>query len=271
MLNWKFLAFCALLFSFDLQAQDASNHPLFLDDWLFRIGGQRADADVKFGLFNPRLGEIPILDLGKTAVDTSVTSVWLDVIWQAPERWSFGLSYFLARADGDRTLDSDFSFGDLEIPAGTGIVTDFETDFYVLSGYYDFFQSANKAAGIGFGVYALDLSASVEVVVGNQTTGNRESASVLAPLPTISAYYKHAFNDNWALRAEVGYLSLNIDEFDGSVFATDISIDYWPNENWGVGAGYAFVDLDLTVDKPIFDQVYKVEYDSFFIFATVGF
>lgn len=268
----RFLVLTLLLISSGpLFAQDGSNHPLFADDWLIRIGGQTADADVKAGLSNPEFGNIPVIDIGAGDGDTSITSFWGNVLWQAADRWSFGFSYFQAEADGRKILDEDFNFGDLTIPAGTGVVGDFSTDFYVLRGYYDFYQTPARSAGIGLGVYALDLVASVGVQVGGEPVGDRESADVLAPLPTISAYYKHAFTDQWAMTIDVGWLSANIDEYDGEVTAAGVSVEYWPNENWGLGAGYNFVDLDLTVDKPVFDQRYKVEYDSFFIFATFGF
>ena len=262
----------ALLFvSASALAQDDSTHPLFQDDWLISIGGQQADANVKVGLSNPATGEIPIVDLGGGSADTTVTSIWANVLWQAPERWSVGVSYFQAKADVERLSEQDFTFGDINVPAGTGFTADFETDFYVLNAFYDFYRAPNRSAGVGLGLYALDLSMSLETRVGGAATGERASADTLAPLPTISAYYRHAFNDKWAVTVDGGWLSANIDEYDGDIVAAEVSVDYWFNDRWGVGAGYTYVDLDLTVDKDIFDQKYEVEYDSFFFYATFGF
>ena len=272
MSRWNCLLLTSMLLAaFDSPAQEGSDHPLFQDDWLIRLGGQQADADVRAGLANSDLGEIPIIDLSGSAVDTTVNSFWADILWQGPERWSFGLSYYQAEADGQRITDTDITFGDLLIPAGTGVTAEFTTDFYVLNAYYDFYQAPDRSAGIGLGVYALDLQISAQVVVGGQPTGRREGADTLAPLPTISAYYLHAFNEKWALMFDVGYFSADIDKYDGDIFAAQVSLDYWINENWGLGAGYSYVDLDLTVDESIFDQLYKVEYDSFFFYATFGF
>ena len=94
---------------------------------------------------------------------------------------------------------------------------------------------------------------------------------VLAPLPTLSLYYKHAFNDKWAFISNVRYFSASIDKYDGEIVAALVSLDYWINENWGLGIGYSYVDLDLTIDEQIFDQRYIVEYDSIFVYATFGF
>ena len=259
------------MISSSIYAADGSTNPLFENDWLFRIGGQRAEADVKVGLANPELGDIPIIDISSQGADTTVSSIWANVMWQAPERWSIGLSYFQAKADNDRLTDEDLTFGDLEIPAGTGISTAFETDFYVINAFYDFYRAPASSAGIGLGLYALDLEVSLETRVGGEGAGQRENADVLAPLPTISAYYKHAFSDKWAVTADVGWLSANIDEYDGEILAARVNVDYWFNERWGLGAGYTYVDLNLTVDKDIFDQKYEVQYDSFFLYATFGF
>lgn len=271
MRSTRYLTSIVLLCSaFNLNAGDGEEHPLFSDEWLFRIGGQEADANVKAGLANPSLGEIPLIDLKAGGGNTTVTSFWGNVLWQGPERWSFGISYFQAEADANKTSVEDFTFGDITIPAGTGFTADFTTDFYVLNAFYDFYQEPDTAAGVGMGIYALDLGVSAQVVVGGEATGMRESADTLAPLPTLSAYYKHAFNDKWAMMADVGWLSVKIGDYDGDVLAARVSAEYWFNDSWGLGAGYTYVDLDLSVEDTIFTQKYKVEYDSVFFFATFG-
>ena len=272
MFNRRFLVLTTLLFAgFNLYAQDGSDHPVFKDDWLFRIGGQQADADLKAGLANADLGDIPIIDLNASDADTKVTSLFANMIWQAPERWSMGFSYFKAETDSERLLDEDLTFGDLRIPAGTGVTANFTTDFYILNGYWDFYRAPDRAAGIGLGIYGLELDITLAAQIGGQLTGEVESANTLAPLPTISAYYKHAFNANLAILLEGGWLSANIDEYDGEILAARLAVDYWINEHWGLGAGYNYVDVDLTVDKPVFDQLYEVQYDSYFLYATFGF
>lgn len=272
MLNRKYLILAALLFAcFDLCAQDGSTHPLFQDDWLFRIGGQQSDADAQAGLANSNIGEIPVIDLNAVDADTTVTSFFGNVVWQAPERWSLGFTYFQAEVTSERLLDEDFTFGDLTIPADTGFTSDFTTDFYVLNAYWDFFQAPNRAAGVGLGLYGMELDLTLAAQVGGQGTAQVESADALAPLPVLSAYYQHAFNEHWAVRMEGGWLSANIQDYDGDILTASVSVDYWINNNWGLGLGYNYVDLDLTIDETIFDQYYKVKYDSFFFYATFGF
>lgn len=260
-----------LLASTPLHAQNGSGNPVFTDDWLFRLGGQQADANAKVGLANSNLGEIPIIDLDASGADTRLTSFFANVMWQAPERLSIGFSYYQARVESDRVLDEDFQFGDLTIPEGTGARTDFTTDFYVLNGFWDVYQSSSTSVGLGLGLYGLDLDISIASQVGNQPTGEVESADTLAPLPTISAYFKHAFNDHLAVFVDGGWLSANIDEYDGEVLAGRVSLDYWFNDNWGLGAGYNYVDIDVLADKPVFDQYYQVQYNSMFFYAMFGF
>lgn len=252
-------------------AQEPSDHPLFTEKWLIRVGGQRSDANVKIGLANPELGEIPVIDIGAGDADTTLNSFWGNVLWRVGDRWSLGLNFFEAETKGTRVSDQDFTFGDLTIPAGTGVTSNFTTDFYVLNGYYDVYQGPGRAVGIGLGLYALDLETSLALQVGGEPNGERESADVLAPLPTLSAYYKHAFTDQLGLMVDGGWLSVNIDDYDGRILAAKLSIEYWLSKNWGLGLGYKFVDVDVTVDRPIFDQRYEVDYNSFFLFATFGF
>lgn len=112
MVRWRCSISIALLFiDFDIFADDGSGNPLLSVDRVFRIGGQRADADVRAGLANPEIGEFPLIDLQGQGTDTTVTSFWTNVLWQAPARWSVGFSYFEAEADARRITDSDITFG----------------------------------------------------------------------------------------------------------------------------------------------------------------
>jgi hypothetical protein len=253
------------------QAQETSGNPLLADDWLIRVGAAAVKADVKAGLSNEQLGSIPVIDLDQLGVDPDFTSFWTHIIWQAPKRWSWGLNYFRSVAEGEHLTDMDIEYGDLTIPAGTGVTSDFTTNFYVLNGYWDFYQGSNSAAGVGFGVYALDLDLRLQAEIGNQPGVTSEQANTLAPLPTVSLYYKHAFNDKWALWADVGYFSADIDEYDGDLLGTRINVEYWFNDKWGMGLGYNRLDIDITVDKSVFDQLWDVGWDAYTLYFTGGF
>ena len=71
-----------MLCAFNVAAEGGADHPLFTDDWLIRIGGQEADANVKVGLGNPNLGDIPLIDIAAGGGNTTVTSFWGNVLWQ---------------------------------------------------------------------------------------------------------------------------------------------------------------------------------------------
>ncbi len=267
----RIFALTALLIACDCVAQQGSTSPLFTSDWLIRGGIQRSEADVRLGLGNEELGTIPIVDLDRLDLDPRFTSGWLDITWQAPERWSWGFNYFESRAEGENVTDEDLQFGDLLIPAGTGVLSEFETKFYVLNGYYDFYQAPNRSAGLGFGIYSLDLAASLQEVIAGEPGGIVQGADVLAPLPTLSIYYKQAFNDKWSFTADFNYFGLSVDKYDGNIFSGRVAFDYWLNENWGLGLGLNYVDIDLTIEDDPFDQLYDVQYDSYFLYLSFGF
>lgn len=257
--------------SFQLYAQEGADHPLFKDDWLVRVGANQADADARVGLANENTGNIPIVDLNKLGVDTTFTSLYANLIWQKPDRWNWSLTYFESRAAGDRVTDSDISFGDLEIPAGTGITSDFTTRFLVLNGAYDILDRSDQVAGVGFGIYSLDLDASIGSLQGGDFIGEIQSTDTLAPLPTISLYYRRAFNEKWAIMADAGYFPVKYDKYDGDIVTARLTIDYWFNEHWGIGGGYSLVDVDLDIDENLYDERYDVNWDSFFLYLTFGF
>lgn len=260
-----------VLFSLPATAQESNGHSLLNDDWILRLGVQRSNADAKVGLGNPQLGTIPLLDFDALGLDPKFDSAWAHFLWQAPERWSWGFNYFRSKAEGQHLTSQDLQFGDLVIPAGTGVAEEFTSNFYVFNAYYDLYQRPNRAAGVGFGIYALDLGAEVQGYIGGAPDGRRATSDILAPLPALSMYYKHAFNEKWALWADAGWFSLNIDKYDGTLLASRLSLEYWPKDNWGVGANYTHVDVDLTIDEAVFDQRWDVRFDSFSLFLTLSF
>jgi hypothetical protein len=51
------------------------------------------------------------------------------------------------------------------------------------------------------------------------------------------------------LRGRVDYLSLEYDEYDGSLINWLAAVDWRFAKNWGAGIGYRFVDYKLNVTK----------------------
>jgi hypothetical protein len=74
--------------------------------------------------------------------------------------------------------------------------------------------------------------------------GAREG--LIAPVPTLGMFIDHALSPRWILRASAGFLDLDIGDYSGRYIETQITIDYFFSEHFGVGGGLSGSDIKVT-------------------------
>ena len=73
------------------------------------------------------------------------------------------------------------------------------------------------------------------------------------------------------INARADYLSLGIDDYDGSVLNLQASVSYRIMENVGIGVGYRYVDYDLDVEKDTYVASFDYQFWGPSFFIEVGF
>ena len=104
--------------------------------------------------------------------------------------------------------------------------------------------------GIGVGLHALDLSASVtgEARIEGASVGeSRAEGSADGPLPNIGAWYIWAPNDRWALTTRLDWLSASIDAYDGTIVNASAGFNFRIMKNIGAGINYNVFTLNVNV------------------------
>ena len=166
--------------------------------------------------------------------------------WRFGERWRLDAEYFELNRTGDRTVDQNIQWGDLVIPAGSGVSSQFNFSDLRVSVGYAFFRTQDKELGVGFGLHA----ASYDVRLSTLTQGS-DGEDVLAPLPVLSIYGQFALTDQWAVGSRLDRFSLSYDKYDGSLTSLALDLTYQPFRHVGFGAGYRglFIRMDATGDR----------------------
>jgi hypothetical protein len=229
------------------------------------------DSDPRIGLA-PDGSQVTLIDVESLGVDADDYDTYLSISWQAPERWRLNFTTYTSKVDGGRFSDRDYEYGDIEIPAGSGIAMNFKSSFYILNAHYAFWQKPRWEAGVGFGIYALDWSGGISLIEGGSgSILARESDDFLAPLPTLGFFARYAFTDRLAGRVGVDWLSANIDSYDGEVLALAAGVDWWFSDRWGVSGGFELVDIEVSVDDEPFNQYVKASWDSIYLKLNLAF
>ena len=256
------------------QTEGGALNPILEDRFTLRIGAYFENVDSAAAKFNPDLGLSGKIDLERAGLDDDDASLFIDGRWRFADRWHLGLSYYGTDRSGSSIVAGDIEFGDLLIPVDGVVDSSFQADIYVADIGYSFIKTPRSEFGVRLGLHAADLDVGL---IGRGTVGPVEvelgssSTDTLAPLPNIGLFGAYAFTPQLSVSASLGYLTLSYDKFDGEIKVASAALDYRFSKNFGVGLGYSFLDLNLDVDEPVFDERYELEYRGPVLFLSAGF
>jgi hypothetical protein len=194
--------------------------------------------------------------------------------WRFTRHWTVTAEYYALDRDGNKTSNRDITFDGTTFPTSTSIDTEFHTDVYRLTVDYAFYKSQRAELGAGLGLHATDFSLGLKGNVsvgaaGVEGEGHRES--FLAPLPTIGLYGTWEFTPKIIGNARVDWLSLNVDDYDGSITNAQAELAYRFNKAFQGGVGYRYVDYSLDANKKKFTASIDYKFYGPSLFLRLGF
>jgi opacity protein-like surface antigen len=250
-------------------AQDASwtVNPGLTDTWTFQLGAYIPSVDTTAHL-NSASGAIGTDvsledDLGFSDRKT-LGSFFAGA--RLGQRWKIEFEYFQLNRSNSHTISKTINWGDQTYPINTTVDGKFDSTVYRLSGGYSFVKNDQAEVGAALGLFVTDFKASL-----SSSGIGAQSADTLAPLPTIGLYGAYAFSPRWLLTGRVDYFSLNYNDYNGSLTSVTAGIDYRIARNFGIGAGYRYVDYDLTVSKSDFNGGVRYKFSGPTVYAIASF
>ena len=240
------VALLALLLAAPAGAQ-VPDHAALRDKFYFGVGAFFPRTTTQAQLESNRIGIGTNIDFEESLdMARSKTVPSFFGRWRFGERWRLDAEYFELNRSGDRTIDQSIQWGDLTIPAGSGVTSQFDFSDLRVSVGYSFFRTQDKELGVGFGLHA----ASYDVRLNTLSQGS-EGEDVLAPLPVLSIYGQFALTDQWAVGSRLDRFSLSYDKYDGSLTSLAFDLTYQPFRHFGFGAGYRglFIRMEAAGDR----------------------
>jgi hypothetical protein len=251
--------------------------PHFGDTLTIGLGGMSHRGNAVVAVTRPDVprDKLTFSDLG---LDDETSVFWGDFAWQFAERWKFRLNYSSFDASGENLATAGGNYEDIEWGIGARLTSDFEMNLYIADLTWDFLKTDNGHLGVGVGLHAADISLDLLVEVGAEINGEaefitlgQESNSVLAPLPNLSLAGGYQFGEKFYVNASIGYLSLNIDKYDGELFSARAAAEWRPLPHAGLGLAYQYVDVNLEVDGSSKQEFYDFEFYGPVLFVSFGF
>jgi len=259
----------ALMHSSTVFAQDFEYHPILSDNLIISLGAFKSNNSFKISAEGP-LGDgiEEEINFGKSiGVDESTTLLYGEIRWKfgKTRKWSLFGQYFDADSSGEAVLNEDVEWQDniykegSFVGAGVGIAVTrvFIGRSFVKNQQHDF--------GVGVGIHNLDLSVFMEgeVSIDEATTGfRRGDASANQPLPNVGVWYNFSPARKWLIHARVDWISASIDEYDGSLWNTAVGVNYQAFPHVGFDLAFTYFDLNLNVDKSVWQGGIDMSYSG---------
>jgi hypothetical protein len=192
------------------------------------------DSSVRFGTTNAGLGiDIDVEDA--LNIDSS-TLIWFGggfYRFGSTRRHRFDFSYSSYRRDATTVLATDIPIFDDTILKGTTVYTEFNFDI-IRAGYsYSLLKDDRMDIGIGGGLYVMPIEFNL-----SSSLGGANSESITAPLPVITLRGDFALTKKLFLRAATDLFYLKYSDFEGSILAGRVGIEYDFWKNVGIGLGF---------------------------------
>jgi len=259
-----------------LLAQDSNYHPMMTDNFVFSVGAFRSDN--AFKISSSRLGSIETgdIDFGDSiGVDKSSTLLNAQLRWKfgKKRKWSLWGQYFKNDAKGSRELIEDVEWNDLIFRDGTFVEGGVKIEVTRLFVGRSFVKNEQHDFGAGVGIHNLDLGAFIggEVRINDATTGyQRADSDASQILPNLGAWYSFSPASRWALHGRVDWISANVGDYDGTMWNTNLGVNFQAWRHVGFDLSYQYFDIDLKVDKSDWSGEVKLTYSGPVLGVTVN-
>jgi hypothetical protein len=188
------------------------------------------------------------------------------------ESWRLEFEYYTLNRDASKQIGRDIQWGDIRFPVSATLNSEFDSTIYRLTAGWSFYRTPRAEGGASIGLHVTDFTLQLSGQ-GNGPAGlafQREKRDQTVPLPTIGLYGNYMVTDQWILRGRVDYLSLNYDNYDGSLINWLAAVEWRFHKNWGAGLGYRYVDYKLEATKESFhgEVNYKFQGPTLYIGAA---
>ncbi len=252
--------FCAALMFFCLtalftaktaQAQDIN---ISNDRFELRLGGFITKLDTDFRLSTaPDTGTDFDLerDLG---ADNSRTVFRMDGTVRFGSRHRLDLSYFRIARNAERTIDREFTIGDRFFDIDASIESRARTEVYKISYGYMLFRGERYELGPTIGLFVQRNAFRISEV----GTGALVTEAATLPLPVIGLSGGYQMTNKLSLRGSADFFFVSFDKYSGSLTDARLMLEYDVFENFGLGIGFNWIDIDAEVENP--DLIWDVGY-----------
>ncbi|MEO7068814.1 MAG: autotransporter outer membrane beta-barrel domain-containing protein [Rhodanobacter sp.] len=170
------------------------------------------------------------------------------------EHQGFALDYYNVRRTRTKSLSRDVSYGGNDYRASASVSGKLDFDFGSVA-YRWWLGSGNDVFGVGLGgaYYGVHAGIRGTASVNDEHAEASTSTSETAWAPLLQLGWRHAFNNNVRIYADVSGVKKNGGRLSGHIYNTALGVEWFPWENVGVGAEYDYTKIKLAQHKKTYN------------------
>ncbi len=247
---YVFVAASLLFFIQPAWAENPASHDTPWEKFNVNFGYFISNVDTNLSLGSGVGLTVNVEDL--LGLDGTSNVFRIDGSWRFTDnrRHRFDLTWFSFRRDGDKTTGRDIPIEDedgnpITIPAGSQVTSKFNLDIYRGKYSYSFFQDDRMDLAFTIGLYVMPIDIELKATGFINVD---ESETFTAPLPTLGLRMDFAITPKWFLRSNFEVFYVEIEEFKGTLYESNVAIEYIPWKHLGFGLAGNVFNLDIEAD-----------------------
>ena len=211
------------------------------DRFRFSAGAFFIDLDTKTKVESSRLDRGTRISLeDDLGMESSQTDLFLSARYRFARRHSIGVGFLSIERNGDVTLREDIQFGDDFFTINIDVESKFEFDLLQLSYRYVFLSREKFDIAFSVGINSIDYDIALKAFGG--AVEGREHEGY--PVPSLGLGSRFRFARGWSLGIGAAYFEYSTDDWEASLFITDIDVEYFPWKHVGFGVGYNRLEIE---------------------------
>jgi len=243
-----------------------------LDRWTFRVGGFLTGLSTDLRLDNPITGDEGTSisledDLGFSSSE-SVPRLNLGLILGKRHRILVG--WYKTERDSSTTITEEIEWGEETFPIDVTVGAFYNTEFLNFAYTYYFYTSETTSLGITGGLVLANLGSGVGIKLAGLDFDRKNDISTDIPVPQLGFSVNHYLGKRFVFAGTVGYISFNLDDWEGSVATAIAGVEHRTWKNLGFGVGYSFADYDIDTLAVDFLGAFKYEISGFEFYARAA-
>jgi hypothetical protein len=245
----------------DDDAEYESNRGL-TEKWNISVGGWVKSFDTRTRLDSEELGAGTDIDWEDDfLLERDRTDIRLEGFYRFNRTHRLEFGYTVWSRNSTAIIDDAIQYGNQLYDVDAIVKATVDTQLIKLAYKYSFIKNGKIDAGLSFGLSTFmvegELAGQGQVDPGGPpVSGSAEvtSEDVIAPVPMLGAHLEATIKPRLFFRFSGEFFSAKIDTIDARVLDLRASVDWYPFEHVGFGAGYNLINTTVieTAD-PVFD------------------